>query len=220
MTSSRFSLDRYRVSTEPLRTQRRIELVVLVLLLVLCFQLLYSGARFAAVSMPEAVAPAADALVVKAVGSTGDVSRAQSAEIQGRPLFWEGRRPLEAPTVVVEQREPTKKAGKLKGIKLLGIFGAGESAGIIVSEQGKMRRILQGEELAGWTVDAVNPDSVVFKSGDRSETLLLRQGMVSNTPAASAAPAKVNGGARPSPKRSASPAGEGGGLSLGGRPSS
>jgi type II secretory pathway component PulC len=168
-------LQRYQVTTDPLRTERKIELVAAILLLVLCFQLLYSGARLLAKAMPAAVAPAADALLVKDVLAQGGISSAQSAEILQRPLFWEGRRPLEEAAVAVAPKPAQGKAGKLAGVKLLGVFGAGDTAGIIVAEKGKKRRILLGEELSGWTLESVDADQVMFAAGGRTETLQLRQ---------------------------------------------
>ncbi len=142
MSWPKLPLRRYQVTTDPLRTERKIELVALILLLVLCFQLLYSGARLIAKPMPAAVAPAADALLVKDVLAQGGSSSAQSAEILQRPLFWEGRRPLEDTAVAVAPKPVQGKAGKLAGVKLLGVFGAGDTAGVIVAEKGKKRRIL------------------------------------------------------------------------------
>ncbi len=79
---------RYAVTTDPLRTERRIELAVLALLLLLGLQLLYSGARFALVSMPEAIDPAADALAVREVSQAARVTTGQSEEFLARRLFW------------------------------------------------------------------------------------------------------------------------------------
>ena len=78
---------RYKVATEPLRTQRNIELFAVILVLVLCLQLLYSGARLALRSLTDAVSPAPDALMVKKLQPLGKVSVEQSAEVLARPPF-------------------------------------------------------------------------------------------------------------------------------------
>ena len=59
--------DRYSVSAGPLRTQRRIELVALVLGLLICLQLIFGFVRLAVATGPGAIDPAADSLQVAAV---------------------------------------------------------------------------------------------------------------------------------------------------------
>ena len=166
---------RYAVTTDPLRTERRIELAVLALLLLLGLQLLYSGARFALVSMPEAVNPAADALAVREVSQAPRVTTSQSEEILARPLFWEGRRPVEdilPPADTDESAAP----GQMKGVALLGVFGVGDSAGIIVRIKDNKRRVMVGEEINGWELQSVQPKSVVFAADGRTRELKLRHG--------------------------------------------
>lgn len=180
-------LSRYRVATNPLRTQRKVELAVVLLVLVLCLQLMYSGARLLTLSAPAAVVPAPDALKVRRIHASDEVTAAQSGEIVTRPLFWESRRPLGEPVVVVKDDKARGKAGKLKGVKLLGVFGGGETAGIIVKVKDVKRRILLGEEIKGWTLESVEPDKVVLVADGRKETLALKAGtIVADSPAPAA----------------------------------
>ncbi len=165
--------ERYTVDTDPLRTERKIELIALLLGLVLCFQLLYSGVRYVQAPTVDAVAPADDALTVKQIHPMARVSAEQSGRIRARPLFWEGRRPVDPVDVVAKTRNPKVKEGSLKGVALLGVFGGGETAGIIVKVKDKRRRILLGEEIEGWTLDSVQPNEVAFSSRGRTEKMQL-----------------------------------------------
>ena len=169
---------RYRVMENPLRTERKIELVAVILVLVLCLQLLYSGARLILASGPSAVAPALDALQVRKIHSSATVVASQSEEVRSRPLFWQTRRPLESTVVDVDSAKVKKSAGQLDGVKLLGVFGSGDTAGIIVLVEKKKQRILQGESVNGWTLESVEPNRVVLVDGARREELFLMPGNI------------------------------------------
>lgn len=177
--------NRYRVSGDPLRTQRLVELAVVLLLLLLVLQLLWGAARLAMLAPPLAIPPAADALEVLPMQTLGKASVEGSNEMRSRPVFWVSRRPESQEVALVEEKPDT--AGKatpqeLKNIKLLGVFGSAESTGIIAFVKGKKRRLLQGEEYEGWTLDAVRANEVVFKDGARSETLVLKQAVITAPP--------------------------------------
>ena len=103
----------------PLRTERKIELAVVILVLVLCLQLLYSGARLLLASGPAAVAPALDALQVRQIHSSATVATSQSEEVRSRPLFWQTRRPLEPTAVDVDSAQVTKSRGQLEGRRVV-----------------------------------------------------------------------------------------------------
>ena len=59
MSWLRAMASRYRVSDDPLRTVRKIELLVLLLAALLCLQLGYSTFRFMTLAAPVPVVPAA-----------------------------------------------------------------------------------------------------------------------------------------------------------------
>lgn len=164
--------ERYSVQSNPLKTERRVELAALVILAVLLLQLVYSGLRLVLLSSPQAIAPAPDTLVVGEVASALNLSAADSEELLGRPLFWPSRRP--APEVVDKAPPPEEeKSGDLKGVQLVGVFGVGESAGIIALVQGKKQRILRGEKLLGWTLQSVEPTRIILvDKGSRRELSL------------------------------------------------
>ena len=180
---------RYAVAANPLRTERRLELTVLVLALLLSLQLLYSGARLVFGNDTGTLAPAADALRVVALHPSTAVGVQESAEVRGRPLFWDLRRPYDpAPEKVVSPEPVVEEVPKLKGVKLMGVFGSEDAAGIIALVKGKKQRILQGEKLEGWTLQSVEPNRVVLSDGVRQQELLLMQGaIVAAAPAPSTA---------------------------------
>jgi hypothetical protein len=66
----------------------------------------------------------------------------------------------------------------LEGVKLQGVFGSGDTAGIIALVKDKKQRILLGEQLRGWTLDSVSPDRVVLISDGRRQELFLRTAKV------------------------------------------
>lgn len=175
---------RYRVSGDPLRTLRRIELLAVLLGLLFCLQLALGGLRLATLSAPDSVTPAPDSLRVPAVLSPVSVAASERNEIIRRPLFWSGRRPVEE---VATLSEPQAKAGELKGVKVVGLFGSGDRAGIIALVKGQKRRILLGDEVEGWTLKSVAPFELVVANGGRTETLSLERGSVKSAPAGKSA---------------------------------
>ena len=166
---------RYLVGVDPLRTERRIEAVVILLLLLLLLQLAYGAARLAILSTPAPILPATDSLEVMSSIPLGKVSARQRSEIRSRPLFWTGRRPAEAVANAAElQQLKELKEHTFNGIRLLGVFGAGESVGIIAQVKGKSRRVLVGEKVDGWTLEAVEGNDAVFVAGSRREKATLQ----------------------------------------------
>jgi hypothetical protein len=181
---------RYRVSEDPIRTLRRIELVALLLGVLLCLQLAYGAIQLAATTGPDPVQPAADSLQVPAVIGPAVVAADERNEIITRPLFWSGRQPVDA---VATLEDPKATSEKLKDVKLVGVFGSGERAGIIALVKDKKRRILVGERLDGWTLESVESGEIQLVSGDRRETLILKQGKISKAEEAPKAAAAGSG---------------------------
>jgi len=210
---------RYRVSGDPLRTLRRIELVAVLLGLLLCLQLALGGLRLVSLSAPDPVTPAPDSLRVPMVLSPLLVAASERNEIISRPLFWSSRRPLEE---VATLAEPEAKAGELKGVKLVGLFGSGERAGIIALVKGQKRRILLGDAIEGWTLKSVTPFELVVANGERTETLVLERGKVKAASAGNSSGADKNnsksseqgrtGQVKAYPASPAAPAGKGPGA--------
>ncbi len=187
MSGWRALRERYTQSADPLRTQRRLELVALLLGLFICLQLVAGFIGLAVSTGPGAIEPAADSLRVPAVSAPAVVAAAERNEIISRPLFWVGRRPIE---VVAAIKDPDAARGgnvELKEVKLVGLFGGGETAGAIVLVKGKKQRILRNESLEGWTLETIGPEEAVFTRGARREALGLERASVNSDPEAGAA---------------------------------
>ncbi|TGD74101.1 hypothetical protein E4634_08175 [Mangrovimicrobium sediminis] len=153
------------------------ELVLVVLALLLLVQLAWGVFRLVVPSLSSPLPPAADALVVGAVHAGSVLDEEQRAEFRNRPLFWESRAPVAVAEPVKVSRKPKadEKLGKLNGVKLTGVFGSGDSAGIIFSSKGKEHRVMVGEAVNGWRLETVEPQRAVFSGNDKQAELLLEQ---------------------------------------------
>ena len=186
--------DRYRVQQDPLRSERRVELACLLLLLILLLQLAWVAARALLPPTPAPVEPAASSLTVADQLARRAVSPQASAELRERPLFWEGRRAVAAVDAEVVPVQ-SGRAPRLKDVRLLGVFGAGDSGGIIALVQNKQQRVQVGEELSGWTLQTVTADGATLVNDGDTEILDLQRSSGSiivaepaAAPAAAAAP--------------------------------
>jgi len=206
MSLSRLA-DRYRVQQDPLRSERRIELACLVLALVLLLQLVWVAARALVPPSPAPVEPAASSLTVADQLARRAVGTQASADLRERPLFWEGRRAVAATDSRVLPAQ-TRRAPRLEGVRLLGVFGAGDSGGIIALVENQQQRVRVGEQLSGWTLQAVSADGATLVNNGETETLGLQRSAGSITVAEPAA----TPGALPAPA-----ADDDGELTLGGR---
>ena len=164
--------DRYRVKVNPLLTERRIELAILLLFLLLILQLVYGASRLALLSTPKVVSPAADSLQVSEILSQQRITMDQRNEIRDRPLLWAARRPFVAPVFVPVVKAPERKP--FKGFQLVGLFGNGDSVGVIVSLKDKTQRMRPGETFGEWKLKSVGANDAVFISGSQEETLVLK----------------------------------------------
>jgi hypothetical protein len=192
--------DRYRVQQDPLRSERRIELACLVLALMLLLQLVWVAARALVPPSPAPVEPAASSLTVADQLARRAVGSQASADLRERPLFWEGRRAVAAAD---SQAVPVRsgRAPRLQGVRLLGVFGAGDSGGIIALVENRQQRIQVGEELSGWTLQSVTADGATLVNDGATEILDLQRSSGSITvaepaaaPAATSAPAADDDG--------------------------
>lgn len=171
--------NRYQVNADPLRSERRVELVVVVLAVILLLQLLWSGLRILLAGGVAPVAPAADSLMVVDVPRPQSVDAKDSALVQARPLFWAERRPrdvLASATAEDEVSSEERAAPKMKNVKLLGVFGSGSTGGAIVAVKGKQERVAVGDSVQDWRLREIAANRAVFVSGGaRDERELLPQ---------------------------------------------
>jgi hypothetical protein len=92
-----------------------------------------------------------------------------------------------------------KPASKLKDVRLLGVFGDADAAGMIVLVNDQQSRVLVGQSLSGWELQEVGPDHVVLVSGRNTEKLSLHRSITGRQaqPQVASPPAQ----ARPGPQR-------------------
>lgn len=98
---------------------------------------------------------------VSAVG--GDVL----VDIAERPLFLPDRRPPEPE--VVEEPEPEPEPDPLADVVLLGIYGSGGSAGVILGKLGKgaeVSRLRVGGEWQGWRLLSISATAATLVAPD------------------------------------------------------
>lgn len=158
---------RYRLSHEPLRSERRIELMLVVLALLVLLQLLWWGVGVLREVPMTPVAPARDSLQVVEATGTGSISASQSLQLQSRPLFWGARRPtapFEINAVDNEETAEGTPAKRLQNFRLTGLYGAGANGGAIVTYKGERTRLGVGDGIDGWTLLSVDADEAVFAS--------------------------------------------------------
>lgn len=172
--------ERYSAGTDPLRSERRVELVVIVLAAVLVLQLVWAGARILLADKVTPVAPVADSLLVAEVPRPQLVSADESAAVQARPLFWAERRPSDviastaAEAAAAAAAENAQAGPKMKDVTLLGVFGSGKTGGAIVAVKGKQERIAVGDQVQDWQLQEIAANRAVFVSGgSRDERELL-----------------------------------------------
>lgn len=93
-----------------------------------------------------------------------------------RPVFALNRKPPVQPdarpdqiVAAAETDVSTEVAGTISGVNLLGIFGSGEVAGIIIRlDTGERERLVVGESVSGWTLQSVTPRGAQFQSNTGS----------------------------------------------------
>jgi hypothetical protein len=167
--------DRYDVAANPLLTERRIELAVVVLIVLLLLQFAYSMLRLATLSLPTPHDVAPGSLRIGVVESVPAVTDENRNEVVSRPLFWPSRRPVEIVATVAEEASAASvgKTGDLKKVKLLGTFGGEKTGGITALVNGKQQRILIDQKALEWTLESVATDRAVFNNGAQSQELVL-----------------------------------------------
>lgn len=172
MSGAKNVTGRYRVRSQPLRTERQLELAVLLLVAVLLVVLGLGAYRLYSLGPPDPVMPAADSLTTGQPLRPARPTEEQVAELRGRPLFWASRRP--PAEGVAETKAEDSKAGEIDGIRLVGVFGSGDSAGIMVTVNDSARKRLQlGDKINGWKLEEVAGIEAVLSAGPRRKTLVL-----------------------------------------------
>ena len=166
--------ERYRQAHDPLRTERSLELAALVCTLLLLIVLIYLALRLAFLSEPGSRLPAPGSLEVASAALGDPVTADMRNQISARPIFFPSRRPLDAAVAPVVVDQSVAGKNELAKVKLLGIFGGGDTAGVILLVEGKKQRLSIGESVKGWKLQSVDLNEAQFASGGKLETLVLQ----------------------------------------------
>lgn len=174
-------LQRYQVRSDPLRSERRAELVMLGAGLLMILFLVWGAFRALVPGSSQPVMPTAESLQVSTLAGNGLATVEDREVIRARPLFWASRAPLADQEKLAQAETPTEAAGNqraasLKGVKLAGVFGMGESGGVILLNKGKKQRLMVGQTLEGWTLDSVAPTEVTLRNAGSEAVLALERG--------------------------------------------
>ena len=120
---------------------------------------------------------ASDLATAPALGEVLDFSELSPVQAYSRPLFSKGRRPWQAPVVEQEQEvaAPAAPAAVFQPIeppqvKLVGVSSAGGSdlkALMQFSVSPDPEWFIVGDDLEGWTISKINPQSVVIARGEQ-----------------------------------------------------
>lgn len=116
------------------------------------------------------------ATVPEAPGSSvvGPVSGNALVEMAARPLFLPERRPPEP--VLVEEPEPEPEPEPLADVTLLGIYGSGGSAGVLLAAGDEVSRLRVGGEWQGWRLLSVGSTAATLVAADgETQTLELER---------------------------------------------
>ncbi|MCK9564303.1 MAG: hypothetical protein M0R02_16435 [Bacteroidales bacterium] len=128
--------------------------------------------------VPDAVPPAPDSLVAFRLQMPAESGELTGALVE-RPLFWSSRRPVEAEETVVE--EPRQRGpDPFDKATLAGIFVSGPDSGVILRLGGERNRVLVGDDMAGWQLVSLTPDSATFVrlQGGEERVLKLEHALV------------------------------------------
>jgi hypothetical protein len=101
-------------------------------------------------------------------------------EIAARPLFSESRHPFVAPQTEVAGE--TQPADENLSVELVGTLLRGELRAALLQPAGQSSRWLrEGEQIAGWQIERIEPARIVLGSGDEAKTLELRADLAGPT---------------------------------------
>lgn len=142
--------------------------------------------RIQNVSSPQPLAPSADSLEAVVI-DLSEYDLVDKSDMLERPLFWQERRPYVAKEKKVVDKKPVlleEGDDPFDKIKLIGVY----SGGAIFIVDGEKKRLYIGDEVAEWTLDLMNADSVIFVQGSENKLLQLEHATVK---AAKVKPAKA-----------------------------
>lgn len=165
---------RYQVRENPLKALRRLELAAVGLGIVFLLWATLGGLATAIGGGPKPVFPAEDTLKVRALGLEPALDEEGSDRLVSRPLFWEGRRAIDKrPLELIETTPKPVQVKKLEGVTLHGVYGEGESLGVIATVDGQLTRINANSSIKGWKMVSYADGKVTLENGGRTQSLPL-----------------------------------------------
>lgn len=143
-------------------------------------------------SVPQSLAPDLSVAAPRLPRVHG-ADPAAFAALLDRPVFSPTRRPpVPPPVVVVAPPPPPPPPDPLATAQLVGLYGSGSTAGgALIRLEGKVRRVVLGDAIAGWTLRTVGDREVRLERGAESKTLTLQPVRRSPAPRAALAPAQA-----------------------------
>lgn len=97
---------------------------------------------------------------------------AESSALE-RPLFAVTRRPAEATPKIAEKAPEGVRT--LDELRAVGLIGAASGGVLLVRNEGRVRRVVVGEQIEGWTLVAVEARGARLVRGDEVRELLLQR---------------------------------------------
>lgn len=92
-----------------------------------------------------------------------------------RPLFWQGRRPVQIEVVEEQAPEPVK-IEPIAGVQLVGVIVTGELKAALLRVDDVAQRVQVGDEVKGWAVTEVTGSTVHLRAGsERTELSIARE---------------------------------------------
>ncbi|NND66995.1 MAG: hypothetical protein HKN19_05345 [Halioglobus sp.] len=155
---------------------RRVAIGVTGLLLLV---LVWGGARVLFLSAPEPHLPAESSLrVAKIEGANAQEAIPQ--DLTTRPLFWHGRQPYQPPAVSAQASDQPEEVLEMEidAVQLVGVLGAGDESGIIVTHAGSSRRLALDDEIEGWRFTGLSDEGAKFTSSGRTRLLTMEHAAV------------------------------------------
>ncbi|MEQ9465304.1 MAG: hypothetical protein RJQ10_16705 [Haliea sp.] len=133
---------------------------------------------------PAAIPPSPSTLTAVSIELPAPGLSENAGEMLARPLFWNTRRP-EPEKGPAEAPVPVLGPDVLDNVRLLGMFAAGDNAGVIINVAGQRQRLLVGQELQQWTLRKLSAAGAIFVATDDASverTLPLEHAQVTPAP--------------------------------------
>lgn len=120
---------------------------------------------------------------IKSSGKTQEMY----ADMVERPLFIDGRRPVEES----EETSASVEESKIEDLTLMGVYIRDELSTAMFDVQDDKKQYVKkqlGDEISGWLIQEIHADRVVLERDGAMETLLLRKPKLSKAKAGVKAP--------------------------------